>query len=252
MLRKLLHQIKVHPPGLTLLFVASMMLTTLPQFFLPGEYNTITGTLPSWDTLYYLTLPVFSHSPSILFAHLLVNTLVFLLFGSLSEILLGPRRFALVTLTTWITSQLLCYLKGIHFIHGISGVGWGYHLFGLFFLVLFHEKNSKAFAASPLTYVLSGLILVNFLGIPAYETLIQGWPFLENFGQYIHLASVVVCIPYVLLWRQAIEEHYDKLVNDIPITYPAMSHIPVLLVYLILGLNAIGTLIAIVQTLQGP
>jgi len=56
----------------------------------------------------------------------------------------------------------------------------------------------------------------------------------------------------VLLWRQAIEENVDKLVGYITITYPAMSHIPVLLVYLILGLNAIGTLIAIVQTLPAP
>ena len=47
---------------------------------------------------HYLTLPLFAHSPDILLPHVVGNLLVLALVGGLSEIILGYRRFAVLTL----------------------------------------------------------------------------------------------------------------------------------------------------------
>ena len=250
MFNNLLMALQHKKPIVTLLFVASALLTTGAQFFLPTPYDVLTGRLAGGDSLLYLTLPTFSHAPEFLAAHLLVNLLVFLLFGSVTELLIGSRRFALITTVTFTLSLLLSYLRGIDTMHGISGVCWGYHGFSLFVLILYWERNRFRFWRDPLVYLFLGLFAFNFIGIPALEMLVQRQRFMANFGQYIHLASVVGALPFLLLWRRQIERNFVAMIEQQPLHHPHFTLIPLVAIGVLLLLNAVGTIDAIRTTIE--
>jgi len=210
--------LRERPPYLTLGLMAAVLATTVPQFFLPDIYDTLTGTLFGLEVLHYLTLPLFSHSPAILVPHLLGNLAVLALFGGLSEIVLGSRRLATLTLTAVVISLAFSYLRGLSEVHGISGIGWAFHVPALLALIVMVEEQraGRLVAAGrpfrdPVLWVYAVFYLFDFLALPLLEVLVLGQRFFENFGQVQHLAAVVTAVPFVLLWRRAIEDRAARL-----------------------------------------
>ncbi|NBF41587.1 MAG: rhomboid family intramembrane serine protease [Spirochaetes bacterium] len=205
--------LRERPPYLTLALVATVLVTTVPQFFLPDIYDTLTGTLFGLVVPHYLTLPLFSHSPTILVPHLLGNLAVLALFGGLSEIVLGGRRFAMLTLIAAVVSLAFSYLRGLSEVHGVSGIGWAFHVPALLALiVIVEEQRAGRLVATgrpfrdPVLWVYAVFYLFDFLALPLLEVLVLGRRFFENFGQVQHLAAVVTAVPFVLVWRRMIED----------------------------------------------
>ena len=205
--------LRERPPYLTLALMAAVLVTTVPQFFLPDTYDIVTGTLFGLEVPHYLTLPLFSHSPTILVPHLLGNLAVLALFGGLSEIVLGGRRFAILTLTAAVVSLAFSYLRGVSEVHGVSGIGWAFHVPALLALIVIVEEQraGRNLAAGrplrdPLLWVYAAFYLFDFLALPLLEVVVLGRRFFENFGQVQHLAAVATAVPFVLLWRRAIED----------------------------------------------
>jgi len=210
--------LRERPPYLTLALMAAVLVTTVPQFFLPDIYDIVTGTLFGLEVPHYLTLPLFSHSPTILVPHLLGNLAVLALFGGLSEIVLGGRRFAILTLTAAVVSLAFSYLRGVSEVHGVSGIGWAFHVPALLALIVIVEEQragrsvaSRRLLRDPLLWVYSAFYLLDFLALPLLEVVVLGRRFFENFGQVQHLAAVVTAVPFVLLWRRAIEDRAARL-----------------------------------------
>ncbi len=215
--------LREHPPRLTLALMAAVLVTTVLQFFLPDIYDTITGTLFGLEVPHYLTLPLFSHSPTILVPHLLGNLAVLALFGGLSEIALGSRRFAILTLTAAAVSLAFSYLRGVSEVHGVSGIAWAFHVPALLALIVIAESEFPArrlparrflrapLFRDPLLWVYAAFYLLDFIALPLLEVLVLGRRFFENFGQVQHLAAVVTAVPFVLVWRRAIEDRAARL-----------------------------------------
>ncbi|MFO7780255.1 MAG: rhomboid family intramembrane serine protease [Spirochaetia bacterium] len=193
--------------------MAAVLVTSVPQFFLSDIYDTITGTLFGLEVPHYLTLPLFSHSPDIFVPHLLGNLAVLALFGGLSEIVLGSRRFAILTLSAAAVSLAFSYLRGLSAVHGVSGIGWAFHVPALLALVVMAEERTagprpaaRRLFRDPLLWVYAAFYLLDFVALPLLEVLVLGRRFFENFGQVQHLAAVVTAVPFVLVWRRAIED----------------------------------------------
>lgn len=205
--------LRERPPYFTLAMMATVLVTSVPQLFLGDVYDALTGTLFGPQVPHYLTLPLFSHSPDILAAHLLGNLAVLALFGGLSEIVLGPRRFAVLTLTAAAVSLAFSYLRGLSEVHGVSGVAWAFHVPALLALIVMAERRSTAqrLLRDPLLWAYAAFYLLDFVFLPLFEVVAFGWRFFENFGQVQHLAAVTSAVPFVLVWRRPIEERAAKL-----------------------------------------
>jgi membrane associated rhomboid family serine protease len=202
MFESVLRDFARRPPLLSLSLVASCLVTTIPQFFLGATYDSLTGDA-STRNLAFFPLVSFSHDPKILFAHLALNVSVFAFFGSVLETVLGRSRFALLTITTFLTSTALVFTRGTPS-HGASGICWGYQAF-LVFILIAHEENAEPRARkNPWVFFYATFILFNFVGTPAFEAL-NGVRLGDNYGQYVHLASNVVVLPLLLRWRKDIE-----------------------------------------------
>ncbi|MGL5255772.1 MAG: rhomboid family intramembrane serine protease [Proteocatella sp.] len=61
----------------------------------------------------------------------IANMMVLLFFGSLTEILIGTKKFALLSILTFLATSLTNYFhdNSIYAGHGASGIIWAYHVF---------------------------------------------------------------------------------------------------------------------------
>jgi len=243
MLKCLLVQLKKYPPIVTMALIFSCLISTIPQLFLPELYNTLSGQYPNLNHFYFLALPAFTHSPGMLIIHLTGNLLVFLLFGSMIEIIIGSSRFAFISLLTFISTTGIDYLhanggSG----HGASGIAWGYHVFFIFILIIMYEEKGKKVFKDIFVLLLLLLVVFDLFGIPIFEVVVSKQIFFDNFGQTLHLVSMVVVTPFVLLWRKDIEKNVVKLLAFERAEERRKSISPsVVLIFLLIIMNIYGT-----------
>jgi len=247
--------VKKRFPVISLLLSVSCLISTLPQFFLPAAYSALTGQFPAVGHLYLLTLPSFTHSPDFLLMHLLGNVLVILVFGSLSEIVLGRNRFAFLSLLTFFSSTLLACLRmndTTGTIHGASGICFGYHSLFLFILVILVEKKRWDILRKPLSILLLSFAVFNVFGIPIVEVVVYNAGFFRNFGQTLHLLSYLVVLVSILIWRKEIEETVVRILyrEEIQDNSRKKNRIPQALILIILLLNLIGTVILVRESMR--
>lgn len=244
MFKLLIEEIKKNTPIITVLLFVSSCISTIPQFVLPDIYSRITGTKASLDSFFIYTLSSFTHSPEMLVKHFVVNMMVLLLFGSLTEILIGTKKFALLSILTFLSTSLTNYFHddSIYAGHGASGIIWAYHVFFVFVVIIIVEKiGKKAFKDS---YIFIGTLISIFtlIFLPFLEVFIFNQYFFQNFGQTLHLISLCVAVPFVLIERKSIEDKAGKLIQRKNIERKvSLKNIPVVIIILILGMNLYGT-----------
>ena len=252
--RTILSALAARRPYITLSLLLASVVTTLPQIFLPELYDTLTGTLFGFRLPHYLFLHVFSHSPSILLPHLLGNLLVLLFFGTISELILGSRRFAVLTLVTLAITMATAYARDLATIHGLSGIIWGYHMPVLFLLLAVGQRGVRLgrFLRDPIVSTALLLIVVDFVGLHFLEVLLLGLDPFENFGQIMHLISAVTGAPFAFFWRGRIDEFALICVESGNPTREfhgsELRAGPVLLLGALLLLNTVGTVDAVITT----
>jgi len=192
-------------PYVTLMLLASCAITTVPQFFLNAFYDQITGAPLQFGIPWGFSLMSFSHSPEILAQHFIGNLLVLLVMGTLTELVIGSGGMALLSLVTFFSTAVFNLLRGTDTSHGASGIFWGYHTVVFFILVVFAEKYGlrKLFRERYFRMVVV-LASLDFIGINVYEVLVMNKRFFENFGQTIHIFSLLVVVPFILVDREKI------------------------------------------------
>ncbi|MFP4427023.1 MAG: rhomboid family intramembrane serine protease [Spirochaetaceae bacterium] len=257
--RSLVQALYERPPLVTPALLCGLLLTTIPQFFLPELYDLLTGTLFGVRLPHYLFLNVFSHSPSILLPHLLGNSVVLIFFGGISELVLGSRRMALLSLVTLTVTLATAYLRDLTSVHGISGVIWGFHVPVLFLLLArAQHRGPGSTLKSPWVLLALVLFLFDFVGIHLLEVALLGLRPFENFGQVLHLVSVVVAMPFAFAWRGDIERAARGLSairargtgwkhDARSLATPSLIGLAALLL-----LNGAGTVDAVLATLSTP
>ena len=228
--------------------IISCLISTLPQFFLSHVYSDITGQLATTKSFYLFTLSAFTHSPDMLVKHLIGNVLVFIVFGTVVEIIIGSKRFALISMMTFLSTTFISYLHtiGNYSGHGASGIAWGYHIFFIYFLIIiFRHKGKEIFKDG---YIILALLLLVFdiFGIPILEVVALNKGFFENFGQVLHLISMATVIPFIFLWRSDIESNIKKLTSKEEIVNPVNNkNFAITAIIILVLLNGFGTYKAI-------
>lgn len=245
--RTIVSTLPVRRPYITLSLLFASVATTVPQFFLPELYDTLTGTLFGFRPPHFFLLHAFSHSPSILLPHFLGNLLVLLFFGTISEALLGTRRFAMLTVVTLSVTVAAAYARDLATIHGLSGIIWGYHMPVLFLLLAIAQKRAGVglFLRDPIVLTALPLLLFDFLGIHVLEVHALGLRPFENFGQVMHLVSALLGAAFAYVWRGEIDRAASAAVRSMgldPVDWSTPFRSPVvILLWALLLLNAVGT-----------
>lgn len=248
MLKLLLVQLKQHKPILTLLLVLACLISTVPQFFLPDLYDTISGQIPAIDHFYLIPLSSFTHTPEILINHFFGNLLVFLLFGSITELLIGSSRFAFISVLTFTSTTLVNFWHSTDGVagHGASGIGWGYFVFFGFFAIILYEIKGKLIFKDIFLLLLFVVMIFCIGGIPLLEVLVLGQTFFQNFGQVLHLISMLVVVPFVLFWRKRIEHRVVEILEGVEIRQKSgLKTFPSLLLIGLLLINVYGTVVTV-------
>jgi len=95
-------------------------------------------------------------------------------------------------------------------------------------------------------YFWEGLFFFTFdlLAIPVLEVVIQHRKFFDNFGQTLHLFSIFLLTPYIVLKRTLIEKNTMSFLSGTPIQYQKKGMSIVLLSILLL-LNLAATVYAV-------
>ncbi len=174
MIRLMAFQLKKKVPIISLLLIFSCLLSTIPQFFLPYLYSDITCQAATFKSFYMFTLSSFTHTPSMLITHFVGNLLVFACFGILTEIIIGSKRFAFISVLTFFSTTIINYLNttGKYVGHGASGIAWGYHIFFIFILIILYEYKKKALFRDIYIIFLVLLLTFDIVGIPIFEVVI--------------------------------------------------------------------------------
>lgn len=246
MFDRILGGIPRKPPVITVALIASCLVTTIPQFFLGPGYDSLTGDASPRNFVFF-PLISFSHDPRILPLHLTLNVAVFLFFGSALESVLGRSRFSLLTATTFLVSTALVFLRGKPS-HGASGICWGYQAFLVFMLIVNSENAGKRARKGFWPCFYASFIAFNFVGTPAFEAM-NGVRLGDNFGQYVHLASNLVAVPFLLRWRNDIEGSLRGTDSGDREQRRESDPIPIIAIGLILLYNAMATALAVRATL---
>lgn len=244
MIKLIAFQLKKRVPIISVLLILSCLLSTIPQFFLPDLYSDITCQAATFKSYYLFTLSSFTHTPNMLITHFIGNLLVFLCFGVLTEIIIGSKRFAFITVVTFFSTTIVNYLHttGKYVGHGASGIAWGYHIFFMLILVVLYEHKKKVLFKDIYIILLIGLMLFDIIGIPIFEVVVLKRGFFDNFGQTLHLVSMFVVVPFIFIWRRDIERNVKQFMLQEKIHYPtSLKSISIVILIILLALNAVGT-----------
>ncbi len=242
MLKCLFIQMKRKPPIVTMALIFSCLISTIPQFFLPEMYNVISGKYPDLRHFYLFTLPSFTHSPRMLITHLTGNLLVFLLFGSMIEIIIGSARFVFIALLALLSTIGIDYLHAGGG-HGASGICWGFHVFYIFIMIIMYEEKGKSIFKDIFVVLLLLLAVFNLFGIPIFEVVVLKQRFFSNFGQTLHLVSMVIVVPWILLWRKDIERNTLKFLDGELIEVKRKIISPaIIVIFMLMIMNIYGTI----------
>ena len=244
MLKLILKQIRYRIPIITILMILTCIISTAPQFFFENIYSEVTSKIYGLDKLEYFQLPYFTHSPDYLINHLLGNILIFLVFGSLTEVLIGSRRISFIYLLTFISISMVNSLHSIdkNAGHGASGICWGLNIFFIFILLVIYENKGRKIFKDVFVIFTMILLVFSVFGIPIIEVIVLKYRFFQNFGQTLHLVSMVVVVPFVFIWRKEIERSVKKLLDgEIIETDRKKINLSMILVIFLMGLNLYGT-----------
>jgi membrane associated rhomboid family serine protease len=236
-------------PIISILLISGCLITTLPQFFLNDYYNQITGNPFQFQIYWGSILSSFSHTPEILAAHLLFNLIIIVFMGFFIESVLGSNTFAFISLITLISTNVINLFRESTTSHGASGICWGYLLIVFYFIIVIYERYRWKNLRKDLYFWIYVILMVFcFIGINLIEVLIMKQGFFENFGQTIHLISIVVLIPFLLIKRKDIEDHVVYFFNNEK-QIIGKGKLSIIIFVLLMMLNLSATVFSVVKTI---
>jgi hypothetical protein len=133
--------------------------------------------------------------------------------------------------------------------HCASGICWGLNIFFIFILIVMYENKGKKIFRDIFLLLSMVLFIFSVIVIPIVEVVYLKYKFFQNFGQILHLVSMIVVVPFIFIWRNQIEINVKLLLNGSMIEKErrkvSISMIVILLLQLI---NLYGVLKMVVFT----
>ncbi|MBI5532440.1 MAG: rhomboid family intramembrane serine protease [Deltaproteobacteria bacterium] len=197
---------KLGLPWVTLLFVAGCVATTLPMYFDRGYYLILGVGHEDADNAHirwwHALVTTFVHGGGFpgTTAHLVINSVFFLVLGSMIERVLGSGRFGALCAACWCVG--LALKIGLHrYAHGISNINWAFVVFAPVFIGHgWRTERARAFK-DPVFLLVVVLFVLGLIG------LVNTW----------HAIAMLVGMPFVLAWRRVLRDNLRKMDQGEPL-----------------------------------
>jgi uncharacterized protein len=169
-----------------------MIFIFIIQSLFPGLTNLLVLNQLSWSQPWRFVTAIFIHGG---LAHIALNLFALLLFGSILEKFIGPKRFLAVFLTTGIIANLIA----VNFY--TSSLGASGAIFGILGTLIILRPTMPVWAFGiPMPIFVAGIIwaAADILGAYGFFT---GNP-LNNTGNIAHLSGMIFGILFGFLYRR--------------------------------------------------
>lgn len=197
-------------PYLSLVFALGCILVSVPTYFRPELYDVFGGEWPVYYT--WQTLTHFLQHGSIggdlpLSVHLICNLIVILIFGSISEKVLGAKRYFALILVSSLSAQVLRMLLGI-WGNGASGIAWAFAPIAFITIFMIYRKN-KAGLLGDFMFFICIIIFALIWIIITIGNFAEGWVH----SNLIHLTATAVGMIFAFIWRAHIAQCVDDRIK---------------------------------------
>lgn len=218
MISDLLFRKRLGVPFLSLILILSCLIVSVPTYFSPKLYFVFGGDAHSaypWQNVltsqfehgsFFIEMKIQQGLP--LFLHLFGNLLVIALFGSISERILGTKRFLSVVLMAAITHYIVrVTIKSYG--NGISGIAWSFApVILMTIIILFKNYYSKKLWNDFTLYAAILLLVLIWIVISIGS---------EWTTNLFHLCSTLVGVGFTIIWNDVISDRIYRtfISNDI-------------------------------------
>ncbi len=182
------------------------LLITLPGVFSEEYYELFNVELPHHFWWQSLILP-FQHGvkgmPLAILGHLVLNIILLLTCGRITESILGRKRFLFLSIVAWVGFTATAFISD-KWVSGASGVIWAYSPF-----LLIPIKRSKkdfnyskiAFVSKGLLVVMWGLITVVMVFVPLVFNPEHKLMYTFLYGNLYHAVATFIGFMFYGVWR---------------------------------------------------
>ncbi|MDF2686453.1 MAG: hypothetical protein K0S55_1635, partial [Clostridia bacterium] len=193
-------------PYISYILAISSCLVSIPTYFFPVLYDIYGGEKPIYypwqDFTHYLQHGTICGQVP-LPAHLIWNLLVIMIYGVISEKILGTKKFFILSFTAMLVSQIMRQtldFKG----NGASGIIWAYA--PIVFVCIYHLffKYKKKLLKDYMFYVCNFILFAMWFLITVINI------FIEN-SNLFHLTATVTGAVFAFIWRDNITEGINRL-----------------------------------------
>ncbi len=210
MIRKIYMNSKYGFPIITIVFLLTCSIVTIPTYF----HNDLYYVFALQSRPYYfwqVFSGIFEHSifPGwFLWAHFFGNVSMFIIFGLFIECLLGSKKMLYITLTAAMIYVVFFQTRFFgHIISGsgASGITYAYPpmvLYILYEITVIHKKNLKK-------EVLFWILAFEFMFTLGFITIVSSW----SGTNIYHVVASLIGISFVLLYRKSIHEEINRFIN---------------------------------------
>lgn len=246
-----LQRLKKRFPIVTAMLLVSCLVTTVPQAFLGSLYSDMTGSPLSYGLPWAISVSSFSHTPDFLLPHLLGNLTVLVTMGLLIEAVLGTNALAFLSAVSFVSTVLVNAFRGMDSSHGASGIFWGYHVAAFYVaIVYFQARGARKAGRDPYVWLFALLCVFDLAGINLLEVYALRMRFFDNFGQTLHLVSMLSVVPFLLVNAEKNRKAVVDFLEGADERLPRNKRTSVIVVSVLCAVNFAATLGIAVQAIQ--
>ncbi len=201
-------------PKISLLFILSCLLVTIPSYFNNAFYDVFGGVqepLYFWQNFTHNLEhgdPFQTGLPTLL--HLSINIFVIAVCGILVEKVLGTTYFFVLTIMALTVSTAGRFL-GIYG-NGASTIAWSYAAVAFYSLILLIKGKKKELFRDPVFYIIIFILFTIWIVITLFNFL---WKWHNS--NTLHLAGVVTGFIATVLFRNIISDRINRFVTQQPV-----------------------------------
>ena len=210
MISDIYYRKKINTPYLSLIFIFTCLLVSIPTYFFPELYQIFNGSSQEIYLWQHITF-IFEHGSNTLplFVHLLTNISVIAFFGVISERILGVKRFLILSLSSFVIYYIYFHINNLSG-NGASGVIWSYTSVSFFSIIYMYKFNKNKLKEDRLYYLAILLLIFTWAGVTIADFIINKE---LSYGIGSHIISVLVGFGFVLIWKNHIEKRIDKIIS---------------------------------------
>lgn len=215
MISDLLFRKKLGIPYISIIFIFCCLLVSIPTYFFPRLYFVFGSSFQGYNDTYiwqnaitsqfehgsfYIESKIAQGLP--LLVHLFGNVIIIGVFGSLTERILGTRRFLQLTIIAALCNYIIRVLIDSYG-NGASGIAWAYGSIAFLILIRTSKLYGNRLLRDPMFYISDFLFVMMWIVITAGSE----WTTI-----LFHLIATLVGIVFYIIYKIIIYERLNKII----------------------------------------